>query len=76
MFLNKIKEKGQQAFTASFYFWSTVETNTLFEKSLLKMANQSKHKGTVSMEVKPCQYLDTTRDIRFFNLPYYDAIGL
>jgi len=40
------------------------------------MAKQSQHKGTVSMERKPCQHLDTTRDIIFFNLPFCDAIGL
>jgi hypothetical protein len=76
MFLNTIREKGQRAFTASFYFWSTVQPNALFKKSLLKMAKQSKYKGTVAIEVEPCQYLDTTRDIIFFNLPYCDAVGL
>jgi hypothetical protein len=28
------------------------------------------------VELKPCQCLDTTRDIIFFNLPFCDAIGL
>ena len=76
MFLNSIREKGQRAFTASFYFRSNIEPKVLFEKTLLKMAKQSKHKGTVVIKVKPCQYLDTTREIMFFNLPYCDAVGL
>ncbi len=76
MFLNTIREKGQRAFTTFFYFRSNVEPKVLFEKNLLKMAKQSKHKGTVLIEVKPCQYLDTTRDIMFFNLPYCDAVCL
>jgi hypothetical protein len=40
------------------------------------MAKQSQHKGSVLIEWKPCQYLDTTRDIIFFNLPFCDAVGL
>ncbi len=76
MFLNTIREKGQQAFIASFYFQRNVEPNVSFEKTLLKMAKQSKHKGTVVIEVKPCQYLDTTWEIMFFNLPYCNAVGL
>jgi hypothetical protein len=40
------------------------------------MAKQSQHKGTVSIELKSCQYLDTTRDIIFFNLPFCDVVGL
>jgi hypothetical protein len=76
MFLNSIREKGQRAFTTSFYFRSNIEPKVLFEKTLLKMAKQSKHKGTVVIKVKPCQYLDTTREIMFFNLPYCNAVGL
>ena len=60
MFLNTIRVNGQQVFTASFYFWSNIEPKALFEKTLLRMAKQSKHKGTMVIEVKPCQYLDTT----------------
>jgi hypothetical protein len=75
MFLNTIRENGQRAFTASFYFWSSVEPKALFEKTLLNMAKQSKHKGMVGIKVKPCQYLDTTR-IMFFNTSYCGAIGL
>ncbi len=76
MFLNTIREKGQLAFTASFYFWSNVKPKVFFEKTLLKMAKQSKLKGMVVIEVEPCQYLDTTWEIMFFNLPYCDAVGL
>ncbi len=76
MFLNTIREKGQWAFTASFYFQSNSEPKVLFEKTLLKMAKQFKHKGTVVIKVKPCQYLDTTREIMFFNLPYCNAVGI
>jgi len=76
MFLNTIKDKGQQTFQASFYFRCSGNLDALFAKTLLKMAKQSQHKGTVSMERKPCQHLDTTRDIIFFNLPFCDAVGL
>ena len=76
MFLNTIKDKGQRSFTASFYFCSSVHPEALFAKMLLKMAKQSQHKGMVSIELKPCQYLDTACDIIFFNLPVCDAVGL
>jgi hypothetical protein len=76
MFLNTIKDKGQRSFTALFYFRSSVDPEALFAKTLLKMAKQSQQKGTVSIELKPCQYLDTTCDIIFFNLPFCDAVGL
>jgi hypothetical protein len=76
MFLNTIKDKGQQTFTASFYFRCSSDPAALFSKTLLKMAKQSQHKGTVLIKWKPCQYLDTTRDIIFFNLPFYGAVGL
>ncbi len=76
MFLNTIKDKGQRYFTALFYFRSSVNPEVLFAKTLLKMAKQSQHKGTVLIELKPCQYLDTTCDIIFFNLPFCDAVGL
>jgi hypothetical protein len=76
MFLNTIKEKGQRSFTASFYFRCSGDPEALFAKTLLKMAKQTHHKGTVSIELKPCQHLDTTRDILFFNLPFCDARGL
>ena len=74
MFLNTIKKKGQRSFTALFYF--RCSGDPLFAKTLLKMAKQSQHKGTVAIELKPCQHLDTTRDIIFFNLPFCDATGL
>ncbi len=68
IFLNTIREKGQQAFTTSFYFRSNIEPNVLFEKTILKMAKQSKHKGTVVIKVKPCQYLDNTLEILCFSI--------
>ncbi len=46
------------------------------EKTSLKMATQTKDKGTMTIEMKPCQCLDTRRDIIFFNLPFCNAIGL
>ena len=76
MFLNTIKDKGQRTFQASFYFRCSGDPDALFAKTLLKMAKQSQHKGTISIERKPCQHLDTTRDIIFFNLPFCDAVGL
>ena len=76
MFLSTIKDKGQRTFTASFYFRCSGDPAALFAKTHLKMAKQSQHKGTVSIKLKPCQYLDTTRDIIFFNLPFCDAVGL
>ena len=75
-FLNTIKDKGQRSFQASFYFRCSGDPEVLFAKTLLKMAKQSQHKGTVSIERKPCQHLDTTREIIFFNLPFCDAVGL
>jgi hypothetical protein len=60
MFLNTIKDKGQRTFQASFYFRCSGDPDSLFAKTLLKMAKQSQHKGTVSIERKPCQHLDTT----------------
>jgi hypothetical protein len=75
-FLNTIKDKGQRTFQASFYFRCSDDPDALFTKTLLKMAKQSQHKGTVSIERKPCQHIDTTREIIFFNLPFCDAVGL
>ncbi len=76
MFLNTIRDKGQRTFQASFYFRCSGDPDALFAKTLLKMAKQSQHKGTVSIKRKPCQHLNTTRDIIFFNLPFCDAVGL
>ena len=76
MFLNTIKDKGQRTFQASFYFRCSGDPDALFAKPILKMAKQSQHKGTVSIERMPCQHIDTTRDIIFFNLPFCDAVGL
>jgi len=76
MFLNTIKDKGQHTFQASFYFRCSGNPDALFAKTLLKMAKQSQHKGVISIERKPCQHLDTTRDIIFFNLPFCNVVGL
>jgi hypothetical protein len=40
------------------------------------MAGLNKHKGTVAFEVKPCQYLGTSQEIIFFNIPFFSAQGL
>ncbi len=69
------KDKGE-SFMVSFYFQSKWEPVKLFEKTLLKMAGQTKHKGTITIKVKPCQYLDTEHPIIFFNLPFCSAQGL
>ncbi len=76
MFLNTIKDKGQRILQASFYFRCSGDPDALFAKTLLKMAKQSQHKGTVSIKRKPYQHLDTTQEILFFNLPFCDAVGL
>jgi hypothetical protein len=76
MLLNTIKEKGQRSFTSLFYFRCSGDPKALFAKTLLKMAKQSHHKGTVTIKLKPCQHLDTTQDIIFFNLPFCNARGL
>jgi hypothetical protein len=40
------------------------------------MAGQTKHKGTITIEMKPCQYLVTLRANIFFNLPFCSAQDL
>ncbi len=45
MFLNTIKDKGQQSFTALFYFCSSVDPEALFTKTLLKMASSLNTRG-------------------------------
>ena len=64
------------SFTGSFYFRCQWDPAQLFKKTLLKMASQKKHKGTIAIELKPCQYLDTTQDIIFFNFPFCSDKGL
>ena len=64
------------SFTGSFYFRCEWDPAQLFEKTLLKMMSQKKHKGTIAIELKPCQHLDTTWDIIFFNLPLCSDEGL
>ncbi len=75
-FLNTIPADKSQSFTGSFYFRCKWDLAQLFEKLLLKMASQKKYKGTIAIELKPCQNLDTTRDIIFFNLPFCSDKGL
>ncbi len=60
----------------SFNFRSKWDPAALLEKTSLKMATQMKIKGTITVEMKPCQCLDTARNIIFFNLPFCDATGL
>jgi hypothetical protein len=42
----------------------------------LKIATQTMIKGTITVEMKPCQCLDTACNIFFFNLPFCNATGL
>jgi hypothetical protein len=74
--LNIISEGKSRTFLASFWFKSEWLPKTLFEKTLLKMAGQKKLKGQISVELKPCQHLDTTREIIFFQVLNCNAIGL
>jgi hypothetical protein len=75
-FLNTILADKSRSFTGSFYFRCKWDPAQLFEKTLLKMASQKKYKGTITVELKPCQHLDTTRGIIFFNLPFCSKEGL
>jgi hypothetical protein len=60
----------------SFNFRSKWGPAALLEKASLKMATKTKIKGTMTVEMKRRQCLDTARDIIFFNLPFCNAIGL
>jgi hypothetical protein len=60
----------------SFNFRSEWDPAALLEKTSLRIATQTKIKGTITVEMKPCQCLDMARDIIFFNLPFCDATGL
>ena len=75
-FLNTIPEGKSRSFSASFWFKCEMLPKSLFEKTFLKMAGQKKLKGSISVEMKPCQHLDTAREIIFFQVPNCDAIGL
>jgi hypothetical protein len=75
-FLNTNPAVKSQSFTGSFYFRCKWDPAQLFEKTLLKMASQKKYKETIAIELKPCQNLDTTRSINFFNLPFCSNNGL
>jgi hypothetical protein len=75
-FLNTIPEGKSQAFLALFWFKSEWLPKTIFEKTLLKMAGQKKHKGQILVKLKQCKHLDTTREIIFFQVPNCNAIML
>ncbi len=75
-FLNTIPEGKSRSFSASFCFKCKMLPKDLFEKTFFKMAGQKKLKGSIAVEMKPCQHLDTTREIIFFQVPSCDAIGL
>jgi hypothetical protein len=60
----------------SFYFRCKWDPAKLFEKTLLKMASQKKYKGMIAIELKPCQHLNTTGGIIFFNLLFCSNKGL
>ncbi len=75
-FLNIIPEGKSRLFSASFWFKCEMLPKVLFEKMFLKMAGQTKLKGSISVEMKPCQHLDTRREIIFFQVPNCNAIGL
>jgi hypothetical protein len=64
-FLNTIPEGKSRSFSASFWFKCEMLPKILFKKTFLKMAGQKKLKGSISVEMKPCQHLDTVREIIF-----------
>jgi hypothetical protein len=68
-FLDTIPVNKSHSFAGSFYLCSKWDPCTLFEKTLLKMVSQKKHKGTTVIKLKPCQHLDTSRDIFFSTFP-------
>ncbi len=75
-FLNTIPEGKLRLFSASFWFKCKMLPRTLFKKTFLKTAGQKKLKGSIMVEMKPCQHLDTAREIIFFQVPNCDATGL
>ncbi len=75
-FPNTIPADKSRSFMGSFYFRCEWDPAQLFKKTLLKMVSQKKHKGTIAIELKPCQHLDTMWDIIFFNLPFCSNKGL
>jgi hypothetical protein len=40
------------------------------------MASQKKRKGTIKIKLKPCQYMDTSSSIIFFDVPFCSALEL
>jgi hypothetical protein len=75
-FLNTIPADKSRSFTGSFYFRCKWDPAQLFKKTLLKMASQKEHKGTIAIKWKPCQHLDTLWDMIFFNLLFCSDEGL
>ncbi len=69
-FANNIPMDKSRSFSVSFNFWSKWDPAALLKKTYLKMTTQTKHKGAMMVEMKPCQCLDTTCDIIFFYLPF------
>ncbi len=74
--LNAFLADKLRSFTGSFNFRCEWDPAQLVEKTLLKMASQNKYKGTITIELKPCQHLDTTRGIIFLDLPFCSNEGL
>ena len=75
-FFNTILADKLRSFTGSLNFRCEWDPAQLVEKTLLKMASQKKYKGVIAIELKPCQHLNTTRDIIFFKLPFCSNEGL
>jgi hypothetical protein len=75
-FANNIPANKSRSFLVLFNFRSKWDPAVLLEKTSLKIATQTKIKGTMTVGMNPCQCLDTARDIIFFNLPFCNAIGL
>ncbi len=75
-FANNIPTDKSRLFSVLFNFRSKWDPAALLEKTSLKMATQTKHKGAMRVEMKPCQCLDTVPDIIFFNPPFCNPIGL
>jgi hypothetical protein len=75
-FLNTTPEGKSRSFSASFWFKCEMLPKTLFKKTFLKMSGQKKLKGSIIVEMKPCQHLDPAREIIFFQVPNCNATGL
>jgi hypothetical protein len=75
-FLNTTPKGRLRSFSASFWFKCEMLPKTLFNEAFLKMAGQKKLKGSIMVEMKPSQHLDTAREIIFFQVPNCNATGL